>query len=82
MSVKEVPQRVWRGRRTVVRLQRDLWLAQLAFWPAVVVSVILLSVATWALWRRKSRPPQPEVAAPVTDSSPAATPRAQGGLSG
>ncbi|OJZ75148.1 hypothetical protein BRW65_04800 [Mycobacterium paraffinicum] len=82
MTVKELPRRVWRRRRTALRLQRDLWLAQLALWPAVILSAILVSVAARALWQRKSRPPQPEEAAPGTDSAVAGAPGGQLGLSG
>ncbi|OBH23457.1 hypothetical protein A9X03_14605 [Mycobacterium sp. E1715] len=82
MTVKEMPRRVWRGRRTVVRLQRDLWLAQLALWPTLILSAVAVSVATWALWQRKSRRLQHEAAPPVTDSAAAGGPAAQPGLSG
>ncbi len=75
MTMREMPQRVWRGRRKVVRLQRDLWLAQIALWPALVLSAIALSVGTWALWRRKSRAPQPDAAAPPTESGQASPAR-------
>lgn len=76
MTVKEIPQRLWRGRRTVMRLQRDVWLAQLALWPTVILSVVLLSAGAWALWRRKSRAADPDAAGPQADSpqaSPART---------
>lgn len=82
MTVKQLPQRVWRGRRKVMRLQRDLWLAQLALWPAVILSAVLLSAAAWAVWHRNSRRSQPDTAAPVTDSSVAGAPGAPAGLSG
>ncbi|OBH86511.1 hypothetical protein A5681_15330 [Mycobacterium scrofulaceum] len=82
MTVKEMPRRVWRGRRTVVRLQRDLWLAQLALWPTVILAAIGVSVAGWALWQRRSRRPQHEAAPPVTDSAVAGVSGGQPGLSG
>ena len=82
MTVKEMPQRVWRGRRKAMRLQRDLWLAQLALWPTLILSAVLLSVATWALWHRKSRRYQPDAAPPVTDSPEGGAPRPPVGLSG
>lgn len=82
MTVKEMPRRVWRGRRTVARAQRDLWLAQLALWPTLILSAILVSVAAWALWQRKSRGPGHEAAPPVTDSAVAGVPAAQPGLNG
>lgn len=82
MIVKEVPQRVWRGRRKVLRLQRDLWLAQLALWPTLILSAVVLSVAAWVLWQRKSRRPAPGAVPPVPDSSVGAPSRAQVGLSG
>ncbi|OBF55505.1 hypothetical protein A5756_12525 [Mycobacterium sp. 852002-53434_SCH5985345] len=86
MTVKEVPQRVWRGRRKVMRLQRDLWLAQLAVWPTLIVSAVLLSALTWALWQRKwqrkSVRSQPDAVPPVTDPSWAGASPPQAGLSG
>lgn len=72
MTVKEMPQRVWRGRRKAMRLQRDLWLAQLALWPTLILSAVLLSAVTWAVWQRKSRRRRPDEGAP----------RPQVGLSG
>lgn len=82
MTLKEVSQRVWRGRRKVVRLQRDLWLVQLALWPMLVLSAVLLAAVAWALWQRNSRRGQPHAVPPVTDSSVAGAPGAQAGLSG
>ena len=82
MTVKEVPQRVWRGRRNVLRLQRDLWLAQLALWPTLILAVVLLSAAAWALWQRNSRRRQAEAVQPGTDSSAAGEPGSRLGLSG
>ncbi|GAA4543373.1 hypothetical protein GCM10023161_28680 [Mycobacterium paraffinicum] len=86
MTVKEVPQRVWRGRRKVMRLQRDLWLAQLALWPTLIVSAVLLSALTWALWQRKwqrnSRGSQPDAVPPVTDPSWAGAPPPRAGVGG
>lgn len=67
MTVKETSQRVRRGRRKVVRLQRDLWLAQLALWPTLILSAILLTVAIFAVWQRKSRGRRLEAVPPVTD---------------
>lgn len=82
MTVKEMPRRVWRGRRTVARVQRDLWLAELALWPTVILSTILISVAAWALWQRKSRRPDHVAVPPVTDSAVAGVSGGRPGLSG
>lgn len=76
MTVNETSQRIWRGRRKVMRLQRDLVLAQMALWPTLIVSAILLAVAVWAVWQRKSRRRQPEAVPPVTDVAMPAAPRA------
>lgn len=76
MTLKETPQRVWRGRRKVLRLQRDLWLAQLALWPTVILAAILLAVAAWAVWQRRSRGRQLEAVPPVTDPPMPAMPGA------
>ncbi len=53
MNVKEASQRVRRGQEKALRLQRRLWLAQLALWPTLIAAVVLTSIAAWALWRRK-----------------------------
>lgn len=54
MTVIETSRRLGRAERKVLRLQRRLWLAQLAMWPTVIVLAILL--AGGALWvvRRRS----------------------------
>lgn len=75
MTVKETSQRVWRGRRKVMRLQRDLWLAQVALWPTLILSAILLSVAIWVVWQRKSHGRQLEAVPPVTQPPMPAAPR-------
>ncbi|ORB35322.1 hypothetical protein BST39_22740 [Mycobacterium paraseoulense] len=82
MTVKEVPQRVWRGRRRALRLQRDLWLAQLALWPTLILSAVVLSVAAWALWQRNSGRRHAEATPPGTDSSVAGAPGRRPGVSG
>ena len=76
MTVNETSQRIWRGRRKVMRLQRDLMLAQLALWPTLIVSAVLLTVAVWAVWQRKSRRRQLEAVPPVTDVAMPAAPHA------
>lgn len=82
MTVTEMPERVWRGRRKVMRLQRDLWLAQLALWPMVILAAVVLSAIAWALWQRKSPRRQPEAVPPVTDPSWGGTPADRAGLGG
>lgn len=42
------------GQRKAVRLQRRIWLAELAVWPTATFMAILASVAAWAWWQRKS----------------------------
>lgn len=80
--MKQVTQCVRRGRRGVMRLQRDLWLAQLALWPTLILSAVALSAVAWALWQRNSRRRQRGAVSAVTDSSVAGAPGAQVGLSG
>ncbi|MCV6967960.1 hypothetical protein BST27_21885 [Mycobacterium intermedium] len=62
MSVKSVSRRVWRGEQKVLRLQRRLWILQLAFWPALITGSALIGVAAFRRWQR-----QP-------DSAPASAP--------
>lgn len=54
MNANEVWRRARSSERLVLRLQRRLWLAQLALWPTVIVLTILASVAAWVLWQRRS----------------------------
>ncbi|BBZ45142.1 hypothetical protein [Mycobacterium parmense] len=59
MTIEDTARRVRRGQREVLRLQRRLWLAQLAFWPGVVLIGVVASAAAWAAWRRRSRAASP-----------------------
>lgn len=52
MTVIETSQRLRRAERKALRLQRGLWLAQLAVWPTVIVSAILLAGVGWTVWKR------------------------------
>lgn len=52
MSLIETSQRLRRAERKVLRLQRRLWLAQLAVWPTVIVLAVLLVGALWMVWKR------------------------------
>lgn len=54
MTVIETSQRLRRAERKVLRLQRWLWLAQLALWPTVIVSSVLLAGLLWAVWKRSA----------------------------
>lgn len=50
-----------------MRLQRRLWLAQLAMWPTVIVLAILLLVGVWWLVRGRSTGGR-HAAAPATNA--------------
>lgn len=73
MTVKTALRSARNGQRRVVRLQRRLWLAELALWPAVLLSAVLLSAGAWVLWQRRSgvreaagtTPPPVDVAPPT-----------------
>ncbi|HEY3995650.1 MAG TPA: hypothetical protein VGM40_06775 [Mycobacterium sp.] len=54
MNANEVLRRARSGERLVLRLQRRWWFAQLALWPTAILLTILVAVAAWALWQRKS----------------------------
>jgi len=60
MTLIETSRRLGRAERKVLRLQRRLWLAQLAMWPTVIVLVAgLLAAVVWVL-RRRSAGHRPE----------------------
>jgi hypothetical protein len=53
MTVIETSRRLGRAERKVLRLQRRLWFAQLAMWPAVIVlTVVLVGGVLWVVRRR------------------------------
>ena len=55
MTVIEASRRLGRAERKMLRLQRRLWLAQLAMWPtAIVLAVLLLGGVLWVVWRRST----------------------------
>lgn len=69
-----------RAERKVLRIQRRLWLAQLALWPAVITLAVVGVVAAWKLWQRSAQrrpdgntgtavPTEPDVP-PVAGSGP------------
>jgi hypothetical protein len=54
MTLIETSRRLGRAERKVLRLQRRLWLAQLAMWPTVIVLAAgLLAAVVWV--RRRVR---------------------------
>lgn len=62
MTVIEMSQRLRGAQRKVLRLQRRLWLAELALWPAAIVVAALVLVTGRLLWRRsavRGEGPQP-----------------------
>lgn len=54
MTVIETSQRLRGAQRKMLRLQRRLWLAELALWPAAIVSAALVLGTGWLLWRRSA----------------------------
>lgn len=54
MTVIETSRRLGRAERKVLRLQRRLWLAQVAMWPTVIVLVVLLVGGVLWVVRRRS----------------------------
>lgn len=54
MTLIETSRRLGRAERKVLRLQRRLWLAQLAMWPTVIVLAAGLLAAV-VLWVRRRR---------------------------
>lgn len=69
MTVIETSQRLRRTQRKVLRLQRRLWLAQLAVWPTAVVVAVLLTAALWVVWQRRSAGRR-HASAPAADALP------------
>jgi hypothetical protein len=68
MTVIETSRRLGRAESKVLRLQRRLWLAQLAMWPTVIVlAILLVGGVLWWVMRRRS-----------TGGRHAATPAANG----
>jgi hypothetical protein len=47
--------RLKQARSTVVKAQRRIWLAQLAFWPALVLSFVLIAVVGVRWLQRRQR---------------------------
>ncbi len=68
MTLIETSRRLGRAERKVLRLQRRLWLAQLAMWPTIIVLVTLLVGVLWVV-RRRSRPGR-HAADTATNASP------------
>lgn len=54
MTVIETSQRLRGAQRKVLRLQRRLWLAELALWPAAIVLAAVVLATGWLLWRRSA----------------------------
>jgi len=54
MALIETSQRLRGTQRKVLRLQRRLWLAELALWPTVIVLAVLMAGVLWIAWRRSA----------------------------
>ncbi|ORA09558.1 hypothetical protein [Mycobacterium arosiense] len=74
MTVIETSRRLGRAERKVLRLQRRLWLAQLAMWPiAIVLAAALLAGTVWVLRRKtagQGLDPTPTAIEPAGDHVP------------
>lgn len=67
MTVIETSRRIGRAERKVLRLQRRLWLAQVAMWPTVIVlAVLLVGGVLWVVRRRSTH--GRHAAAPATNA--------------
>jgi cytochrome bd-type quinol oxidase subunit 1 len=74
MSVSATVRGVRDGQKRVLRLQRRLWLAEMAVWPAGALLFALAGVGAWVVWQRRSRErgAAAAAAAPVHAPQPAA----------
>ncbi|WP_406816498.1 hypothetical protein [Mycobacterium sp. M23085] len=78
MTVIDTSRRLGRAERKMLRLQRRLWLAQLAMWPTVIVlAVLLVGGGLWMVRRRSTG--GRHAAAPATNGQAAAHTPANGG---
>ncbi|OBF22666.1 hypothetical protein A5725_10525 [Mycobacterium kubicae] len=64
MAVKEASRRVLRAEQKLLRVQRRLWLAQLALYPTAALGVVGALVVAWRLWQRRSAHHQAETSQP------------------
>ncbi|MEE6175960.1 hypothetical protein [Mycobacterium sp. 050134] len=56
-------------------MQRRLWLAELALWPAATLSAVLLAAGAWVVWQRRSGAPETAgTSAPPVDAAQPARP--------
>lgn len=69
MTVIETSRRLGRAKRKVLRLQRRLWLAQLAMWPTAIALAVLLTGASVLVWRRSARGRHRSVTTATTSSA-------------
>ncbi len=58
------------GQKRVLRLQRRLWLAELALRPSAIVLGIAVSAGVWAFWQRQSRKRRADGIAPGPADAP------------
>jgi hypothetical protein len=61
--------RLRRARHEAVKLQRRMWLIQAAFWPTVLLTVVVIAVMAVRWLRRRQRVSSASVArAPAQDA--------------
>ncbi|GAB1815741.1 hypothetical protein MUNTM_47810 [Mycobacterium sp. MUNTM1] len=74
MTVIETSRRLGRAERKVLRLQRRLWLAQLAVWPTVIaLAVLLVGGVLWVVRQRSTggrHAADPAATAPAREHTP------------
>lgn len=58
------------GQRRVLRLQRRLWLAELALWPSAILLGTALSAGAWIWWQRRSRKRRADSITPAPPDAP------------
>ncbi len=82
MEYTAAVRRVRNGQKRVLRLQRRLWLAELALWPAAIACTALVAAGGWVWWQRRSRGRQAETAANAWTPAPAPDPAPEPAASG
>ncbi|OBB97919.1 hypothetical protein [Mycobacterium sp. 852002-40037_SCH5390672] len=74
MTLIETSRRLGRAERKALRLQRRLWLAQLAMWPTVILlAAVLLAGVLWVLRQRSTGRrlnPAPAATDPAAEHAP------------
>lgn len=70
MRLKAALRTVQDGQKRVLRLQRRLWLAELALWPSAIGLGIAVSAGAWVWWQRQSRTRRADSITPAPADAP------------